>query len=347
MISIDDREIGEKSPPFVIAELSGNHKGSLQRALELVDAAADAGADAVKLQTYTADTMTIDADGDEFRVTDAESPWAGSRLYDLYAEAATPWEWHAEIFEYARHRELIAFSTPFDAAAVDLLQDLDVPCFKIASFEITHLPLIRRVARLGKPLFMSTGMARLGEIDAAVQAALSEGCHEIILMKCTSSYPAPASEANLKSLPTMSEAFGCPVGLSDHTLGIGVSLAAVALGAVAIEKHLTIDQADGGIDSSFSMTPDELSRLVVESRRAWEALGSVHFATTEADHASLKYRRSLYINKDLPAGHVLAEEDIKVVRPGYGLDPDMHDLVIGRALSKPVARGTALTWELL
>jgi len=347
MISIDDRQIGEDFPPFVIAELSGNHKGSLRRALELVDAAADAGADAVKLQTYTADTMTMDVDGDAFRVTDADSLWAGSRLYDLYAEAATPWKWHGEIFKHARHRGLVAFSTPFDETAVELLQDLNVPCYKIASFEITHLPLIRRVAKTGRPLIMSTGMARLGEIDAAVCAARDEGCEEIILMKCTSAYPAPAGEANLKTLPALAEAFGCPAGLSDHTLGIGVSLAAVALGAVAIEKHLTIDQADGGVDSAFSMTPDELGDLVIESRRAWEALGSVHFATTEADHASLKYRRSLYISRDLPAGHVLSEQDIKVVRPGYGLDPDLHDLVVGRALSRSVVRGTALTWEML
>lgn len=346
MIVIEGRHVGVGAPPFIIAELSGNHGGSLDIALELVDAAADAGADAVKLQTYTADTMTLDVDADDFRVTDPTSPWANATLYQLYDKASTPWEWHKPLFERARSRGLIAFSSPFDATAVDLLEDLDAPCYKIASFEIVDLPLIRRVARTGKPLIISTGMATLAEIDQAVRAARQSGCKELVLLKCTSTYPAPPEHANLATIPAMAKAFSCDVGLSDHTLGIGVSVAAVALGAVAIEKHLTMRRSDGMVDGSFSLEPEELRSLVVESCRAWNAVGQVSFGPSDADRLSLKYRRSLYVVNDLEAGDTLGRDDVRAIRPGYGLPPGSLEEVIGRRLTKAVTRGTAVSWDL-
>ncbi len=346
MITIEGRDVGAGSPPFIIAELSGNHGGSLEMTLELVDAAAAAGADAVKLQTYTADTMTLDVDADDFRVTDPTSPWANSTLYELYGQASTPWEWHEPLFERVRSHGLIPFSSPFDATAVDLLEDLGVPCYKIASFENVDLPLIRRVARTGKPLIISTGMATLAEIDQAVTAAREAGCTDLILLKCTSTYPAPPEHANLATIPAMAEAFSCDVGLSDHTLGIGVSLAAVALGAVAIEKHLTIRRSDGMVDGSFSMEPHEFRLLVDESFRAWQGVGKVFFGPSDADRASLKYRRSLYVVNDLDAGATLGPEDVRAIRPGYGLPPVFHDDVIGRRLVRSVTRGTPVAWDL-
>ena len=346
MIAIEGREVGAGAPPFIIAELSGNHGGSLDFATELVDAAADAGADAVKLQTYTADTMTLDVDADDFRVTDPTSPWADATLYELYDKASTPWEWHLSLFERARSRGLIAFSSPFDATAVDLLEELDVPCYKIASFEIVDLPLIRRVAETGKPLIISTGMATLAEIDQAVRTARECGCTELLLLKCTSTYPAPPEHTNLATIPSMAQAFSCDVGLSDHTLGIGASVAAVALGAVAIEKHLTMRRSDGMVDGSFSLEPEELRSLVVEAYRAWQAVGQVSFGPTDADRVSLKYRRSLYIVNDVEAGQTLDRADVRAIRPGYGLPPGFLEEVIGRRLTRSVTRGTAVSWDL-
>ena len=275
MITINNRKIGPDQPPFIIAEMSGNHNQSLERALEIVDAAAKTGAHALKIQTYTPDTMTIDLDEREFHISDPKSLWEGHSLYKLYGEAYTPWEWHKPIFDRARELGIIAFSTPFDDTAVDFLESLDVPCYKIASFENTDLPLIRRVAATGKPLIISTGMASIAELDDTVKAAREAGCKDLILLKCTSTYPATASNTNILTIPHMRELFGCEVGLSDHTMGVGVSVASVALGATVIEKHFTLNRADGGVDSTFSMEPAEMTQLVLETERAWQALGKV------------------------------------------------------------------------
>ena len=346
MISIQGRAVGLDAPPLIIAELSGNHGGSIDTALELIAAAAEAGADAVKLQTYTADTMTLNIDDDGFRVTDPTSPWANSTLYELYGRASTPWEWHGRLFERARELGLIAFSTPFDATAVDLLEELNVPCYKIASFENVDIPLIQRVAATGKPLIISTGMASLAEIDEAVSAARGAGCSELVLLKCTSTYPAPPEHTNLATIPALRAAFDCEVGLSDHTLGIGVAVASVALGAVVIEKHLTLRRSDGMVDGSFSLEPHELRELVVESRRAHQAVGRVTFGPTDADRVSLKYRRSLYLVNDVAAGEVLGEDDVRAIRPGFGLSPRFRQVVVGRTLARSVKRGTPVSWDL-
>ena len=345
-MNINGREIGADVPPYVIAELSGNHDGSLDMALALVDAAADAGADAIKLQTYTADTMTLDSQGPGFVIREPESPWFGRSLYELYEQAHTPWEWHEQIFARARERGLTAFSTPFDATAVAFLESLDVPAYKIASFENTDLPLIEKVAQTGKPVIISTGMATQQEIQEAVTAARSAGCRELMLLKCTSSYPAPAKASNLASIPVLADLFDCPIGLSDHTLGIGVPVASVALGAVAIEKHLVMRRADGAVDSSFSLEPQELAAMVEEVNRAWEALGSVFFGPTDHEVGSLNYRRTLYLVRDVPAGQPLGEKDVRAIRPGYGLPPGNLAMVLGRSLARDAERGTPLTWDL-
>ena len=345
-MNINGREIGADVPPYVIAELSGNHDGSLDMALALVDAAADAGADAIKLQTYTADTMTLDSQGPGFVIREPESPWFGRSLYELYEQAHTPWEWHEQIFARARERGLTAFSTPFDATAVAFLESLDVPAYKIASFENTDLPLIEKVAQTGKPVIISTGMATQQEVHEAVTAARSAGCRELMLLKCTSSYPAPAKASNLASIPVMADLFDCPIGLSDHTLGIGVPVASVALGAVAIEKHLVMRRADGAVDSSFSLEPQELAAMVEEVNRAWEALGSVFFGPTDHEVGSLNYRRTLYLVRDVPAGQPLGEKDVRAIRPGYGLPPGNLAMVLGRSLARDAERGTPLTWDL-
>ena len=344
---IEGRDVGLHAPPFVIAELSGNHNGSLERALAIVDAAAATGAHALKIQTYTADTMTLDIREGEFVISDPKSPWAGRSLYDLYEEAHTPWEWHAPIFDRARKHGMIPFSTPFDDSAVDFLESLDVPCYKIASFENTDLPLIRRVAATGKPMIVSTGMATLGEIDALVRAARDAGCRDLVLLKCTSSYPASPANSNIRTIPALREAFGCEVGLSDHTLGVGVAVASVALGATVIEKHFTLSRADGGVDSAFSLEPAEMRALVEETLRAWQGLGTVGFGAGEAEAGSRVFRRSLYFVRDLPAGATISQADIRAIRPGNGLAPSMADLVIGRNLRRTVTRGTPVCWTLL
>jgi len=346
-MQIGGRSIGPNHPPFIIAEMSGNHNRSLNRALEIVEAAARSGAHALKLQTYTPDTMTIDLDEREFHISDPNSLWEGTSLYKLYTEAYTPWEWHKPIFDRARDLGIIAFSTPFDETSVDFLESLGAPCYKIASFENTDLPLIRRVAATGKPLIISTGMATVAELDEAVQTAREAGCNDLILLKCTSTYPATPENTNIRTIPHMRELFGCEVGLSDHTMGVGVSIASVALGATVIEKHFTLNRCEGGIDSAFSMEPDEMAQLVVDAERAWYALGAVGYGPTETEKKSLPYRRSLYIVTNMTVGQVLTRENMRAIRPGLGLPAKYLDLLIGRRVSKDVARGTALTWNII
>jgi pseudaminic acid synthase len=346
-IKIESREIGPEQPPFIIAEMSGNHNKSLERALEIVEAAAKTGAHALKIQTYTPDTMTLDLDKREFHISDPKSLWAGNSLYKLYAEAYTPWEWHKPIFERARELGMIAFSTPFDDTAVDFLESLNVPCYKIASFENTDLPLIRRVAATGKPLIISTGMASIAELDETVRAAREAGCKDLILLKCTSTYPATADNSNILTIPHMRELFCCEVGLSDHTMGVGVSVASVALGATVIEKHFTLNRSDGGVDSTFSMEPTEMTQLVVETERAWQAIGKVSYGATEAEKKSIVFRRSLYVVKDIKAGEVLTNENVRAIRPGLGLPTKYLPQIINRLAKQDLKRGTALSWDLI
>ena len=346
-VTIGGKSIGLNTRPFVVAEMSGNHNQSLDRALAIVDAAADAGAHALKIQTYTADTMTIAAEHGEFSISDPGSLWKGRSLHDLYAEAHTPWEWHAPIFERCRERGLIGFSAPFDASAVDFLEALDVPCYKIASFENTDIPLIRKVAATGKPLIISTGMATVSELDESVREARTAGCRELILLKCTSTYPASPECTNLRTIGSLRELFQCEVGLSDHTAGLGAAVAAVALGASVIEKHFTLSRADGGVDSAFSLEPREIASLVEETARAWLALGQVAYGPTEAERQSLVFRRSLYVVKDLEPGETLTTENLRAIRPGLGLAPKHFDVLLGKRVARKVARGTPMSWDLL
>ncbi|MCU1752498.1 pseudaminic acid synthase [Pseudomonas sp. 6D_7.1_Bac1] len=344
---IGSRLIGAEASPFIIAEMSGNHNQSLEVALQIVEAAAKAGAHALKLQTYTADTMTLDLDHGEFFIQDPNSLWAGSSLYALYEKAHTPWEWHAPIFARAKELGMLAFSTPFDETAVDFLESLDVPAYKIASFENTDLPLIRRVAATGKPLIISTGMASIAELDETVRAARAAGCKDLVLLKCTSTYPATPANSNVRTIPHLRELFGCEVGLSDHSMGVGVSVAAVALGATVVEKHFTLDRAAGGVDASFSLEPAELASLVVETERAWQALGQVRYGVTEAEQKSLVYRRSLYVAQDMAAGEVFTPQNLRAIRPGLGLAPKHAQSIIGRRAREPLKRGTPLAWSLI
>lgn len=340
-------EIGVHASPFIIAEMSGNHNQSLDRALAMVEAAACAGAHAIKLQTYTADTLTLDLGEREFFIRDETSPWSGKSLHELYKVAYTPWEWHAPIMQKAQELGMLCFSTPFDESAVDFLENLYVPAYKIASFENVHLPLIRKVAATGKPMLISTGMATIAEIDDAVRAAREGGCEDIVLLKCTSTYPASPDNSNVRTIPVMREIFRCEVGLSDHTMGVGASVAAVALGATVIEKHFTLRRADGGVDSSFSLEPEELHMLVVETERAWRALGDIQFAPSASEQASIQFRRSLYVVQDVKAGSRLTRENLRAIRPGLGISPKYFDMVLGRVVSCDVPRGTALSWEML
>lgn len=346
-ITIAGKNIGLHHRPFIIAEMSGNHNQSLERALEIVEATAHAGAQALKIQTYTADTMTLDIEGEGFSITDQASLWTGTNLYQLYLKAYTPWEWHGPIFDRCRKHDMIAFSTPFDAGAVDFLETLHVPAYKVASFENTDLPLIRRIAATGKPMIISTGMASLAELDETIRAARLSGAKEIVLLKCTSSYPAPPTDCHLRTIPHLRDLFGLEVGLSDHTLGLGVPLAAVALGATVIEKHFTLARADGGVDAAFSLEPGELRSLVDESERAWQALGSIHYGATENEKKSLQFRRSLYITEDVHAGEALSVSNLRAIRPGLGLPPKFYDLLLGKKVSRDVKRGTPVSWDLL
>jgi N-acetylneuraminate synthase len=346
-IQIGRYHIGLSCKPFIIAEMSGNHNKSLERALEIVEAAAKTGAHALKIQTYTPDTMTLDLDEREFHISDPKSLWIGTSLYKLYGQAYTPWEWHKPIFDCAQKLGMIAFSTPFDDTSVNFLESLDVPCYKIASFENTDLPLIRRVAATGKPLIISTGMASIAELDDTVKAAREAGCKDLILLKCTSTYPATANNTNILTIPHMRELFGCEVGLSDHTMGIGVSVASIALGATVIEKHFTLSRSDGGVDSAFSMEPIEMAQLVSETERAWQAIGQVSYGAIEAEQKSIVYRRSLYIVKDLKAGDMLTRDNVRAIRPGLGLATKYLEVLIGRRVKKDVERGTAIDWTLV
>ena len=341
-IQIAGRLIGTDHPPFVIAEMSGNHNQSLERALAIVEAASLAGAHAIKLQTYTADTMTLDVRGGSFEINDPDSLWAGQNLHDLYTQAYTPWEWHGPIIERARQLGLICFSSPFDETAVDFLEDLGAPAYKIASFENNHLPLIEKAAATGKPLIISTGMASLGELDAAVRTARDAGCTELVLLKCTSTYPASPNNTNIRTISHLRDLFGCEVGLSDHTLGVGVAVASVALGASVLEKHFTLARADGGVDSAFSLEPAEMSNLVLETERAWQSLGQVHYGVTAAEEKSLVFRRSIYVAADVVAGERFTESNIRIIRPGLGAPPSLYRDLLGRSARRAFRRGEPL-----
>lgn len=345
--SIAGRPIGRTAAPFVIAEMSGNHNQSLQRALAIVDAAAATGAHGLKIQTYTAETMTLNSRAGEFMISDPGSLWTGKSLYELYQEAYTPWEWHAPIFERARSHGMIPFSTPFDETAVDFLESLDVPCYKIASFENTDLPLIRKVAATGKPMIISTGMATVAELDEAVATARAAGCRQLVLLKCTSTYPATPKNSNVITIPHMRALFGCEVGLSDHTMGVGASIAAVAHGASVIEKHFTLARADGGVDSSFSLEPHEMQSLVVETERAWQSIGHVRYGPSELEKKSLVFRRSLYISTDMKAGDMFTPENLRCVRPGLGLPPKYYEQLLGRNITIDATGGTPVNWSML
>jgi pseudaminic acid synthase len=347
MITIRDRQIGPQARPYVIAEMSGNHNQSLDRALAIVDAAAEAGADAIKLQTYTAETMTLDVSAPGFVVEDEKSLWAGRQLFDLYREAHTPWEWHKPIMDRAASHGMQCFSTPFDETSVDFLESLDVPAYKIASFENTDLPLIRKVAATGKPMIVSTGMATVAELDESVRAAREAGCRELVLLKCTSTYPATPENTNILTIPHLRHLFGCEVGLSDHTMGVGVAVASVALGATVVEKHFTLRRADGGVDSTFSLEPHELKSLVVETERAWQALGQVFYGCTSGEWKSTVFRRSLYVARDLKAGEVLDADSLRAIRPGFGLPTKYIPIFMGRRVTRDVPKGTPLSWDLV
>lgn len=346
-IAIGNKKIGRGHPPFIIAEMSGNHNQSLKRALAIVDAAAGAGVHAVKLQTFTADTITIDSEREEFFISDSKSLWKGNSLYKLYQQAYMPWEWHKPIFKRCRELGLICFSTPFDETAVDFLEKLDVPAYKIASFENNHLPLIRKAASTKKPLIISTGMATIAELDEAVRTARGAGCNDIILLKCTSTYPAAPDDTNLLTIPHLRQLFDVEVGLSDHTMGLGVAVAGVALGATVIEKHFTLLRADGGIDSAFSMEPYEMKLLVEDTHRAWQALGKVCYGTVEKERTSARFRRSIYVVEDIMRGEEFTKKNIRVIRPGAGLSPKYYDILIGKKASCDIKSGTPMNWKLV
>lgn len=346
-IRIGKRIVGPGYPPFVIAEMSGNHDQQFERAVEIVEAVARTGADALKLQTYTADTMTLDLREGDFVISDPASPWQGRALYELYLKAHTPWEWHEPIFRRCRELGLIAFSTPFDATAIDFLETLDVPCYKIASFENVDHALIRKAASTGKPVIISTGLANEDEIADAVAAARGAGCRELMLLKCTSSYPASPADSHLATIAAMEQRFGCLVGLSDHTLGIGAALAGVALGAVAVEKHVTLSRSAGGVDADFSLEPSELAQLVNEARAAWQAVGSVRYGPSEQEKPSIVFRRSLYVVRDMKAGERFSPENLRAIRPGMGLAPKHLARFLGKPISRDTAKGTPLSWDLL
>ncbi len=341
-IQIQEFTISPNHKPFIIAEMSGNHNQSLERALQIIDAAAEAGAHAVKLQTYTADTMTLKG---ILKIEDKNSLWYGRELYELYQEAYTPWEWHKPLFDRAKEKGLIIFSTPFDETAVDFLEELEVPAYKIASFENNDIPLLKKVAQTGKPVIMSTGAATLSQIDDAVNTLQNNGCKELILLKCTSTYPSTPENTNLVTIPHLAQSFDCMTGLSDHTMGIGAAVASVALGARVIEKHFTLSRADGGVDSAFSIEPHELKSLVIETERAFLSLGKVQYGIQKAEEKSLIFKRSVYVVEDIEEGQEFTSKNIRVIRPGFGLQPKYYDLVLGKNAHKAMKKGTPLTFE--
>lgn len=343
-INLGDKVVGQGHSPFIIAEMSGNHNQSLTKALEIVEAVAKTGAHALKIQTYTAETMTLNINKEDFIINDSKSLWDGESLYDLYGKAYTPWEWHEPIFSRARELGLIPFSSPFDETAVDFLEELDIPFYKIASFENNDIPLIEKVASTGKPMIISTGMATIAELDETVRTARSAGCDDIVLLKCTSTYPATPENTNISTIPHMKELFNCHVGLSDHTLGTGVSVASVALGANVIEKHFVLDRSEGGVDAAFSMEPHEMKVLVEETERAWKSIGTVKYGPTKAEEKSLQFRRSIYAAADIEKGEVYTSENIRVVRPGYGMKPKYYKGLLGKQAEKEYEFGDPITF---
>lgn len=346
-MKINNIDIDLSHKPLVIAELSGNHNQSIDRAFEIIDASAKAKVDIVKLQTYTPDTITLDLDSDEFYINDINSLWSGRSLYSLYAEAHTPWEWQSEILSYAKQKGLLCFSSVFDESSVDFLEGLDVPAYKIASQEIIHIPLLKKVAKTGKPIIISTGMATLAEIENAVNTVRTFGNSEIALLKCTSSYPANPDDSNILTIPYLRKLFNCEVGLSDHTLGIGAAIAAVSHGATLIEKHVTLKRSDGGVDSAFSLEPEEIGQLVVEVERAWRSLGKPFFGPTNSELSSMTGRRSIYISKDVLQGDILTEDNVRIIRPNLGLSPQYYDVILGRKAKVKLRKGTPLEWSLI
>lgn len=327
--------------------MSGNHNGSLEKALSIIDAAADSGADAIKLQTYTAKTLTIDISHGEFFIEDSNSLWKGRSLYELYSEAYTPWEWHKPLSDHAKARGMIFLSTPFDETSVDFLEDLEVPVYKIASFENNHLPLLKKVAQTGKPVIMSTGLSTLSDLEIAVNTLHENGCNNLILLKCTSTYPAKPENSNILTIPHMSALFHCHVGLSDHTMGLGIAVASIALGARVIEKHFTIDRSEGGVDSTFSMEPHEFKSLTAESEKVFSGLGSIVYGILEDERKSLLFKRSLYITKDMKKGDVFTEDNIRIIRPGLGISPAFYEMILGKHVNCDAKKGTALTFNLI
>ena len=345
-IIVSNKIISTDYKPFIIAEMSGNHNQSLERAFEIVKAAADAGVDAIKLQTYTADTITFKGNGDEFRIKDENSLWQGQNLYDLYKMAYTPWVWHKPIFDYANKLGLIAFSSPFDETAVDFLESLNVPVYKIASFENTDHILLKKVAQTGRPVIMSTGVATIADMQESIKVLEDNGCKELVLLKCTSTYPASPENTNILTIPHMRDLYNCPIGLSDHTMGIGVSVAAVAVGACVIEKHLTLNRGEGGVDAAFSLEPHEFINLVTETERAWLGLGKVNYELSEKEKKSLQFKRSLYFVKDINAGEAITSNHIKSIRPGNGLHTRYYDEVIGKKMKINIVAGTPLSFDI-
>lgn len=346
-MQIGKHTIGSGSEPFIIAEMSGNHNQSLERAMQIIKAAAETGAHAIKLQTYTADSLTIDHKGGLFDITDPNSLWAGRNLYELYQEAATPYEWHKPMMDYAKELGILCFSTPFDEDAVDFLEELDVPAYKIASFENNHIPLIKKIAKTGKPVVASTGISTLADIQLLVDTLKENGCPDIVLLKCTSIYPATPENTNIKTIPNMRELFGCEVGLSDHTMGVGVSVAAVALGATVIEKHFCMSRAEGGVDSAFSLEPAEMKLLVEETKRAQQSLGKVSYGILEAERKSLLFKRSVYVVEDILAGESFSETNTRIIRPGDGLPPKYYEEILGKKAKTDINKGTAFNFEML
>jgi pseudaminic acid synthase len=346
-IKIAHISISPEHKPFVIAEMSGNHNQSINRAFELVDAAAEAGAHALKLQTYTPDTITFDGNSDEFYIKDQNSLWKDKNLYKLYQQAYTPWEWHKPIFDRAKSKGMLAFSSPFDTTAVDFLESLDVPCYKIASFENTDHILLKKVAQTGKPVIMSTGVASIADIQESVDVLKQNGCKELVLLKCTSTYPASPENTHLLTIPHMRDLYDCQIGLSDHTMGIGASVAAVALGACIIEKHFTLSRADGGVDAAFSLEPEELKNLVIESERAFLAMGKVNYALSDKEKHSLQFKRSLYVVKDMQVGESFTADNVRSIRPANGLHTRHFEEIINKKANQNIKAGTPLSWEFI
>ncbi len=346
-MKIKKRIIGQKQKPFIVAEMSGNHNQSLSMALKIVRAAAKAGVDCLKLQTYTPDTLTLNVNRKDFLIRDKKSLWKGQKLYNLYKKAYTPWKWHKPIFQYAKKLGLMCFSTPFDDTAVDFLEKLEVPAYKIASFENTDLPLIKKVIKTGKPIIISTGMASLKELKETVNFVKKNGCKNFALLKCTSQYPANPKNSNILTIPNMKKIFGCEIGISDHTLGIGASIAAVSHGASIIEKHFILNRKSGGVDSSFSLEPNEMKSLVIESKRAWESLGKISYGATVGEKKSVQFRRSLYIAENMKKGEFFNSKNLRIVRPGFGIEPKYYGKIIGKKIKKNAKKGTPVSWNLI